>query len=115
MASWCWEAANALAEIGEEVTLVCAPGLDLPKVSNVNIVTFLPPESVSRKNKILREFERLSAKTSGFVYHLHHHLQHTGLMPSVYVLNQSDLLDTRIDVPQHVVAWGLSNNSCWLS
>lgn len=105
MASWCWEAAHALAEAGESVALVCDLGVEIPETTNVNIIRFAPPQPVSQANKVLSELGRLSSRSSGFAYYLHHHLQSLGLMPSVYLLNQSNLMDVRLDVPQHVVAW----------
>ena len=105
MASWCWEAAHALAETGQVVTLVCSPDIELPQTSSVSIVRFAPPVSKTPQNKVMRELGRLSSKPSGFAYHLHLHLTGLGLKPSAYLLNQSDLLDTRVRVPQHIVAW----------
>ena len=105
MASWCWEAAHALAEAGQAVTLVCAPGLDLPETSQVNVLRFAPPQSALSGSKIARELNRVSSKSSEFVFHLHTHLEQVGIVPTVYLLNQSDLLDVRVNVPQHVVAW----------
>ena len=105
MASWCWEAAHALAESGQEVVLICAPDAAIPDTTLVKIVRFALPKSTLHGNKISREFGRLSDKSSGFVFALHSHLQTLGIVASAYLLNQSDLLDGRVEVPQHVVAW----------
>ena len=105
MASWCWEAAHALAESGRDVTLVCSTDVEVAETTSVHIVRFTPPEAKTQSNKVVRELARLSSKPSGFVYHLHLHLTGLGLKPSAYLLNQSDLLDTRVNIPQHIVAW----------
>ena len=105
MASWCWEAAHALAEAGESVTLVCAPNVDIPATGAINVLRFAPPEVIASGNKISREFRRLSGKSSEFVYHLHNYLLQVGITPSAYFLNQSDLLSMHVEVPQYVVAW----------
>jgi glycosyltransferase involved in cell wall biosynthesis len=107
MGSWCWEAAHALAETQEKVLLVCSEEikLKLPENSSVEIICFNPsPENVST-GILGRISERLSAKSSGFVYQLHEHLQDLGIKPTAYYLNQSNLQDPRVEVPQYIQAW----------
>jgi hypothetical protein len=108
MASWCWEAAHALHEAGQQVLLVCAPDVKLPGKPEVEIMRF----GLERKKGIrrilargFRDLERLRGKSSGFVFNLHSRLRAEGFSPSAYFLNQSNLQDPRIEVPQYVTGW----------
>lgn len=109
MASWCWEAAHALSEANQPVLLVCAPDVKLPGIPQVEILRFnLPGWRPGTKHLMFlvrNELERLSGQSSKFVGHLHQYLQQRGIQPSAYLLNQSNLQDPQISVPQHVVAW----------
>jgi glycosyltransferase involved in cell wall biosynthesis len=109
MASWCWEASHALAETGQSVLLVCSPSVSLPSSSKVEVLRFdeFSFESINQNyiSKFKTEFSRLSGKSSGFVGRLHKYLQSRGFNPTAYLLNQSNLQDPSVDIPQHVVAW----------
>lgn len=109
MASWCWEAAHALHEMGQPVLLVCSNEVELPGTPVVEVLRFNPQAGGHRRKDLLSriagELERLSGESSGFVYLLHQHLQELDITPSAYFLNQSNLQDPRVDVPQYMTAW----------
>ena len=109
MASWCWEAAHALHEMHQPVLLVCSNEVELPGTPVVEVLRFNPQTGEYRRKDLLSriagELERLSGESSGFVYLLHQHLQELGITPSAYFLNQSNLQDPRVDVPQYMTAW----------
>ena len=107
MASWCWEAAHALHEAGQTVRLVCSESVTLPADCQVPVIRFDPPTEPrdSVRSKLLGELSRLSAKSSGFVWELHQQLGKQGIQPTAYLLNQTDLQDERVPVPQYVTAW----------
>jgi glycosyltransferase involved in cell wall biosynthesis len=109
MASWCWEAAHALHEMPQPVLLVCSNEVELPGTPVVEVLRFNPQTGGYRRKDILSriagEFGRLSGESSGFVYLLHQHLQELGIEPSAYFLNQSNLQDPRVEVPQYITAW----------
>lgn len=106
MASWCWEAAHALHEAQQTVLLVCSDEVELPGTPDVEIMRFNPSSEGQQSRRVLgRISDRLSKNSSGFVYQLHRHLQAQGITPSGYFLNQSNLQDPRVEIPQYVVAW----------
>ena len=107
MASWCWEAAHALYEAQQPVVLVCSQAVQLPEDSPVRIIRFDPPipNRGGLAYKISQELRRLSPQSSGFVWELHQHLEQQGINPTVYLLNQTDLQDPRVSVPQYVTGW----------
>jgi len=109
MASWCWEAAHALHEMHQPVLLVCSNEVELPGTPVVEVLRFNPQTGGYRRKDLLSriagELGRLSGESSGFVYLLHQHLQELGIEPSGYFLNQSNLQDPRVDVPQYMTAW----------
>jgi len=109
MASWCWEAAHALYEMHQPVLLVCSNEVELPGTPVVEVLRFNPQTGGYRRKDLLSriagELGRLSGESSGFVYLLHQHLQELGIEPSAYFLNQSNLQDPRVDVPQYMTAW----------
>ena len=109
MGTWCWEAAHALHEAHQPVLLVCSNEVELPGNPAVDIVRFpsqsLPSASRSPLSRIVGELGRLSENSSGFVYQLQQLLFDLGIIPTAYFLNQSNLQDPRVDVPQYVVAW----------
>jgi len=109
MASWCWEAAHALHELGQPVLLICANEVKLSGTPGVDIIRFNPESkeftSKSIIARIAREFNGLSSESSGFTYELHKYLQQQNITPSAYFLNQSNFQDPRVNVPQYVVGW----------
>jgi glycosyltransferase involved in cell wall biosynthesis len=109
MASWCWEIAHALHEIGQPVLLVCSTTVDLPGQPSVDILRFDPEGTDSttetKLSRFTREFRRLSDRPSPLIRELDQVFQKQGVTPTAYLLNQSDLQDSRVNVPQYVVAW----------
>lgn len=117
MGSWCWEAAHALHEAHQPVLLICSNEVNLPGSPAVEIVRFNSVlEEKSRQSVLTRVFQKLSRNSSGFVYQLHLHLKNQGITPTAYFLNQSDLQDPRVKVPQYVAAWAYPTSlSAYLS
>lgn len=109
MASWCWEAAHALATYEQPVLLICSPHVELPGETDLPILRFELPQVECRNDNLImklgREMGRLSPLSSGFTYHLHQHLVRSGITPQAYFLNQSNLQDPRVTTPQYVAAW----------
>lgn len=109
MASWCWEAAHAVHELHQPVLLVCSNEVELPGIRCVEVLRFNPQTGCHRRKDLLSrmagELDRLSGESSRFVYLLHQYLQQLDITPSAYFLNQSNLQDPRIDVPQYTAAW----------
>lgn len=109
MASWCWEAAHAMAEANLPVLLVCSPKVKLPNNSKVEILRFEQAFTTANQKSLVKsiqgEFGRLSNQSSGFVGSLHVYLQSQGIVPTAYFLNQSNMQDPSVLVPQHIVAW----------
>ena len=107
MASWCWEAAHALHEAGQTVRLVCSESVTISEDCQVEVIRFdplaAPRDSV--RSKLRGELSRLSANSSGFIWELHRYLEKQGIQPTAYLLNQTDLQDDRVSVPQYVTAW----------
>src|SRR5690348_11536097 len=88
MASWCWEAAHALAEQGEPVLLVCSRSASLPGPPAVPVMRFDAPQaaSVGPVGKVARELRRLSTRPDAFLPALHAELLRTGRSPAAYLL-----------------------------
>ncbi len=110
MASWCWEAAHALHEIGQPVVLVCSEDIQLPGESQVTVVRFTPEWDVPKLPKTLserfwNEAKNLSSKPIDYLSPLHQLLLSKGIVPSAYFLNACTLHDPSVDVPQHIVGW----------
>jgi glycosyltransferase involved in cell wall biosynthesis len=113
MATWCWEAAHALAEAGEPVTLVCQPGLALPGTPDPHI-RLLWEKDVSntfrgqRKNVftvLALLWERISLRQNELVCQVYEHLQAEGTEIAAIFSNQSDYFDPSVPVPQFTTAW----------
>lgn len=104
MASWCWEAAHALAEAGKDVLLICRPGQELPGVPRVEVLRFEAPRK-PKASKVHALFEGVSCRPRVFLPLLHETIVQSGRLPAVYLLNQSDLLSADLPVPQLVAAW----------
>jgi glycosyltransferase involved in cell wall biosynthesis len=111
MATWCWEAAHALRELGQNVLLVAAPGIPLPGIPEVEVVRIdIANQHAWRRNQFVRAFstarEHLSAGPDGVLQQIHKHLAARGVQPTAYILNQSSLIDRSVPCPQLVTAWG---------
>jgi len=110
MASWCWEAAHALHELGKDVILIATPDTPLPGTPEVEVIRLdIDGESVSPRarirNPLFTALSHLNAEPDGLLERLHTHLQARGVQPAAYILNQSTLVDQRVDCPQIMAAW----------
>ncbi len=108
MATWCLEAARAMALAGERVLLIVSGNIEIDRSEDFEIIKFdMPPGNLSGLS-FFRSI--LSAKSIGFVGRLHEYLIERGYQPSCYYLNQSDLQDSSVQVPQIVQAWAYPSN-----
>lgn len=110
MATWCWEAAHALHELGHEVILCVSTETTLPGVPKVRILHIdkqsEPPGPTGfygKGSSLLRR--SLSTKPDGVLGRIHLQLATQQVIPSCYVLNQSTLVDRRVDCKQLVASW----------
>ena len=111
MASWCWEAAHALHELGHNVLLIAAPDTPLPGIPLVEVVRIGEPDDHayqrSRGMKALHTVSRhLAAGPNGVLLNTHKYLEDRGVRPAAYILNQTSLVDRRVPCLQIVTAWG---------
>lgn len=106
MGTWCWEAAHALAERGERVTLVCAADVVLPGHTTVPILRIAtPPRPTGVGGKLVELMRTMSASGPRVMRDAVHRLGEEGTPPSVLLLNSTEFFDPDIRVPQMVVAW----------
>ena len=111
MATWCWEAAHALHELGHNVLLVAAPDTPLPGIPLVEVIRIGEPDGHvsqrSRGMKALHTVSRhLAAGPNGILLKTHKFLADRGVRPAAYILNQTSLVDRHVPCPQVVTAWG---------
>jgi glycosyltransferase involved in cell wall biosynthesis len=109
MATWCWEAAHALHELGRKVILFASVGALLPGTPAVEIVRIAPasapPRSVPIPKSLGTALTLLASRPDGVLAQIHAYLSSRGTWPAAYVLNQSTLVDPSIPCPQLVAAW----------
>jgi len=110
MATWCWEAAHALYELGERVILVASTGVALPGKPAVEVITIdVTEKPQSQQARIARAIKtgrrHLSPGPDGVLVQIHVSLANRGIQPSAYILNQSSLADRSIPCPQVIAAW----------
>ena len=110
MASWCWEAAHALHELGRSVLLVAAKNTPLPGSPDVEVVHIdIGSGSTHRRIGIGKAFSAaaslLTAGPDGLLPRIHADLAARGVRPAGYILNQSTLVDRSVACPQLVAAW----------
>lgn len=106
MGTWCWEAAHALAEAGEPVTLVCSPTVTLPGPTTLPILRVAPrplPESIP--GKILLALGQLSAQGPRVMRDAVRILDDVGTPATIVLLNSTEFYDPDVLVPQLVTAW----------
>ena len=103
MATWCWEAAHALHELGERVLLVVADDVTLPNLTEVEVLRL--PAEAKAKSFWRREWFRLTTARVDVTGPVAKHLSQLGVKPKACFFNQSNLVDPDLDVPQFVVAW----------
>jgi glycosyl transferase family 1 len=110
MATWCWEAAHALDELGQNVLLIAAPDIQLPSTPSVEVVRIdIQDEHTLRRRGFMKAFftakSLLAAGPDGSLEQIHMHLVARGVQPAAYILNQSSLVDRSIPCPQILAAW----------
>jgi hypothetical protein len=110
MATWCWEAAHALHEMGQNVVLVAGPEVSLPGSPSVEVIRIAiqdrPACRPGRLGKaVLTARSLLAAGLDGSLQQIHSVLAARGMMPAAYILNQSTLVDPSVLCPQIVAAW----------
>ncbi len=110
MASWCWEAAHALHELGQSVLLIAALDVPLPGTPEVEVVRIdVSAGYVRRRVGIGRALSAagnlLAAGPDGLLQRIHGALVARGVRPAGYILNQSTLVDRSVACPQAVAAW----------
>lgn len=111
MATWCWEAAHSLHELGHNVLLVAAPGAPLPGTPAVEVFTIdgsdgYRPQECRLMGVVDTVKGHLAAGANGVLLLTHKYLADRGIHPAAYILNQSSLVDRRVPCPQLVAAWG---------
>jgi glycosyltransferase involved in cell wall biosynthesis len=110
MATWCWEAAHALHELGQNVLLIASPEIPLPGIPSVEIVRIeIRDKSSIRRGGLMKAFSTvkslIAAGSDGSLEQIHIHLAARGVQPAAYILNQSSLVDRSVRCPQIVAAW----------
>jgi hypothetical protein len=111
MATWCWEAAHALHELGRNVLLIAAPDIPLPGTPAVEVIRIgSPAKHASQQSRLIKAIStvrgHLAAGPNGVLVQIHTHLTALGVQPAAYILNQSSLVDRGVPCPQVVTAWG---------
>lgn len=109
MATWCIEAAEALAVRGEPVCLCCLEDISLPPLSDGIHVVRIPRRFTSHTpaaGRIRRELARIAVSPRPFLRQVCAELASRQMTASAFLLNAPFFLDTGIPVPQYVVAWG---------
>jgi glycosyltransferase involved in cell wall biosynthesis len=115
MATWCWEAAHALHELGQNVLLIAAPDIPLPGTPAVEVVRIgNPAKHASQQSRFIKAIStvggHLAAGPNGVLVQIHTYLEARGVKPAAYILNQSSLVDRSVPCPQVVTAWGYPVN-----
>src|SRR5882757_2783422 len=115
MASWCIDAAKALHFNGQRVVLVKSKNIELPEGYPVKYINFEGDEmdfknrSVFKKisGKIFKYYQLLPfvSRKDSFLPALHQCLSDQEIYPEYYLLNQTSLVNKKVNVPQYVVAW----------
>lgn len=106
MGTWCWEAAHALADAGESVTLVCSPAVSLPGPTTLPILRVAAPARArSIPGKIREVVGQLSAQGPDVMLEAVRRLAAAGTPVSYVLLNSTEFYVTGIAAPQLVTAW----------
>lgn len=111
MASWCIETAFALHEAGLKVVLVHSPNIRLPENLPFRLLSFdLSQEGKTKhKNGIIRKIfsikKVLSKDSTGFSYQIINYFKQQGETVNFFFLNQSNMFDMKVEVPQYVCNW----------
>lgn len=102
MATWCWEAAHALAEVGAPVALVVDEHADLPGTPAVEVIRTPLRRAAGRWQP---ELTRLRGPRTDVMAHAVEVVEHRGETVKALLLNASALVLTDSHAPQCVVAW----------
>jgi hypothetical protein len=112
MATWCTEAAMALQELGQEVVLIKSKEVQLPSNFPVKYIDFdksysrpILKKVINKVRNYLQLLPLLPMKEDEFLEDLHSYLIGASLTPTLYLLNQTSLVNNKVRVPQYVVAW----------
>ncbi len=107
MATWCWEAAHALASSGDDVTLVATEDAPLPGVPGPGVRVYRVPRHPRPRGvgaKLRTEIARLSIRPDtvmrSFVA-----LDRTADENPILLLNHTGLVDPDLPARQYVAAW----------
>ncbi|MBC7388041.1 MAG: glycosyltransferase [Opitutaceae bacterium] len=112
MATWCLEVAYALHNDGQEVLLIIDKQ-QRPDLLNNNFpfkTYFWSFEVSPHKKNIIQKVwtvydNYFKHESPRFAFLLENKLKSDGIVPNLFLLNQSDLHDNRCKIPQFVVAW----------
>lgn len=112
MTTWCVEAAASLHKAGYDVTLVASPeiklvGFDFPVVlwtHSGDRIKNIFKKIANRVDKYFKLLPGISVE-GDFLIELDKFLKKAGIYPTAYLLNQSNLISSKIATKQLVVAW----------
>lgn len=102
MATWCWEAAHALAEVGAPVALVVDERADLPGTPAVEVIRTPAGGAAGRWRA---ELTRLRGPRTDVMAHAVQEVERRGETVEALLLNASALVLADPPAPQCVVAW----------
>jgi glycosyltransferase involved in cell wall biosynthesis len=110
LGTWCWEAAHALQELGQNVILIAAQNVQLPGIPAVEVARIglaKTPASGRRGFATATSTVKrhLSAGPDGVLAEIDAFLKSRGVQPGTYLLNESFLVDPHIPCRQIVTAW----------
>src|ERR1035438_2422385 len=93
MATWCWEAAHALHELGRSVFLIAAPDALLPGSPEVEVIRIdIKGQPAPHGGRVARAFfaarSHFAAGPDGSLEKIHTDLEARGIKPAAYLLNQ---------------------------
>jgi len=115
VATWCWEAAHALHELGQNVILVAAKNVQLPGIPAFDVarIGLAKPPIAGRgglRSAASTARRHLSAGPDGTLAEIHAFLKNRGAQPGIYILNESFFVDSNIPCRQFVTAWAYPVN-----
>lgn len=112
MASWCIELARVIHNSGREVLLIVSPSI---ADRYVDVPIFVYPSHISHERGLfkkvidkLRKYVQLLPLVptrQDWIADLDSLLRKSGVKPKAYLLNQSNLFNVKVSVPQYVAAW----------
>src|SRR5258708_29201379 len=106
MGTWCWEAAHALADAGEPVTLVCSPTVVLPGPTTLSILRVAAASPARTPlGRVLVAVGQLSAQGPRVMRDAVQTLAAAGTPATMVLLNSTEFYDPVVEVPQLVTAW----------